>query len=300
MSSTRSKGFTKVVLCPVEAALSKGNASARFSGLRGKLAEVWMDRCRLIRHEDQPAIKFDRQLTSSMFAESICFKTGWCQCQYGPAANVNASWMEKQVTDKMRPFFWSKGKDKERSASSARIWLEDARVAMSLHGQSKAGCDVEMFLHLGFVNFKTWKMTTLRLYRNTEAALPEDIVWLRVADLEEDDIENLLSCEPEKGPLLELLSDNVLQLREALKANLDLDVPYSAKFWKLSEAEVLRTQLPGFVEATLIDEIGELPCVWRGAAEEAVDRKRKRAPQPSGKTGWRVKRVGHVALDPRL
>ena len=138
------------------------------------------------------------------------------------------------------------------------------------------GRDVECFLHMGFVNFKTWKMSTMLLHPHEQLDLPEDTVSLRVVDLNQDDLDEILACDDDRQAMLDEVSDGVQTLCEALCANLHFRFAYDMRLWVLSESEKGRppaSRTAGSMQAILLADVGNIR-VWKGSELETAERER--------------------------
>ena len=187
---------------PVQPSLTDNNRSARSSGLRQQLSEEWSRRSALIRHAEQPEIRFDRGLLSRLYQETECRRQGMCVCQKPMGRNNYACWMARNIVDFMQKHFWSKGRDALRETSKPRQLLEENRVVLALQleanrSEHAAGRPVaattmrEVFLQVGFANFKTWRMSVCQLYKHESDGNLPGLTRLAVVDLTMEEIADL-------------------------------------------------------------------------------------------------------------
>ena len=175
-----------------QAVLSDANTASRSCGLKTKLESHWDDTCALIVHAEQPEIKFDKASSKKLFRPSKCYLNGLCICGKGPPENTYSTRVVDRITNIMKQVFWSKGSGKDRKTSKPRELLESLEVVLAL--RPTGGHDAEdkgLWLLLGFVNYKTWKVTVLDLM--CAAVAPDGSrAWLQLVDVQASDMEYFL------------------------------------------------------------------------------------------------------------
>ena len=254
--------------------LNESNASSRRSALRQKMQSHWEDLSSLIVHADQPPIRFDPTISKKLHKPSKCYLTGFCVCAKAPSENIYTMRIADRLKTAMKKAFWSKGRGKDRKVSKPRELLESSQVVMALcptEGQFEDG----MWLHLGFVNYKTWAISTMQLLC-AKVTPRRDRAWLQLIDIQASDVQFFLDqmdeADQESDDTLHNLGLNVRTLVEAVKANLHFQQSYTASFWKFA-AEVsgdtspLEEMLPCFLQVVPLAG-AEQTLVWQGIAAE--------------------------------
>lgn len=268
-----------------QAALAAGNASAKSTGLHSQLQQSWSQRCSLVRHNqsgaedagelgegDQEKAEELEKLDPNLFKPSLCYKTGFCVCQNTPGRNSIASvYFQESLVKRLKPLCWSKDKKK----SEARLLLEKAGMVLALRSQP-AGMDLNgpqghdlrpaiLYLHVGFVNFQSWKMTVLPL-RPLEhvASRHAQRIELGTLNLHEQFIHD-------PAPDHFQLSTNFF------RDNIDFDQQCSVRLYSIDDdwTKVLTEEesKSGYVTIT---KYSQEFTVWLGFAEEAANRRQKR------------------------
>ena len=134
-----------------------------------------------------------------------------------------------------------------------------------------------VYFHIGFANYKTWKMSVFSLTETTPTfceETEENKKYLQAVEFEGDeDMSELLHGQSmEVDDLLEA-SNSVQTLIHFLKSNIEFRVEYSAQFWTLENksTEFLREaqMIPNTVEIKAMEGIPTIAKVWRGSTEEA-------------------------------
>ena len=135
-------------------------------------------------HEQQTPIIFDKEICKKMHKPIKCYLTGMCVCKNAPPKNIYSTWIAKRISNAMKKEFWSKGSGKERKTSKARDFLEKTQVVLALRPASGRGAEDNkgLWLHLGFVNYKTWALSTLELLCSKVAPNGQR-AWLQLVDI---------------------------------------------------------------------------------------------------------------------
>ena len=261
-----------------QAVLNDSNTASRSCGLRQKLQRHWEDLSALIVHDHLPAIRFDKDICKKMHKPSKCFLSRLCICGKGPRENTYTTWIVGRLIKAMKQVFWSQGTGKERKTSSPRQLLENAHVVVALRERDSEAAGV--WLHVGFVNYKTWAMSTFEF---TCVRLDPGVrrAWLRLIDVEASDIAYVVQQIDDSGEDTELheLGLQVRTMLEAVKAKVDFQQACTASFWRfatdvLPDTPLLEEMLPCFLQVVPLHEAPDV-VVWEGSAVED-------APKPPG------------------
>ena len=255
-----------------QAVLSDANTASRSCGLKTKLESHWDDTCALIVHAEQPEIKFDKASSKKLFRPSKCYLNGLCICGKGPPENTYSTRVVDRITNIMKQVFWSKGSGKDRKTSKPRELLESLEVVLAL--RPTGGHDAEdkgLWLLLGFVNYKTWKVTVLDLM--CAAVAPDGSrAWLQLVDVQASDMEYFLEelDAEDDNEHLHQLGLQVRTLLEAVKTKLSFQQSYVASFWKMAPdvspgTTLLEEMLPCFLQVIPLEDAPE-HSVWDGPA----------------------------------
>ena len=212
-----------------------------------------------------------------------------CLCQEPVTQNNFAVWMAASIKRVMQQWCWSRGSSssKDREASLARKLLEDSYIVLRLSAtpaeERPEIAAAAVYLHVGYTNFKTWKMSMLRLHTVGDGQRENALLPLSITDLDCTDLPDILSNEDELQSVLEILSEEgVFTLEEALKASVKFEHPQTLSLFKVTEPSdaVARDRPPGFLY------VREMPAadyaeveIWKGCQAEVaarVDRGKKR------------------------
>ena len=148
----------------------------------------------------------------------------------------------------------------------------------------KEVCDREFF-HVGFVNYKTWEMSVVRLQPKPDEATVRTL-WLEEigkidAGLRSQPSASLLEADV---PRLQALSLHVCTLLGALLKFIDFQHSYSMSLWRMKcDGDLLSDDdmRPGIFEVQQLTSVETVPNIWKGGPTEdflrtPVTRKRKR------------------------
>ena len=254
--------------------------AAKFWGLRNTLASTLSSVRKLIRASEQQQIKYDDEVVRSMFRPKPCLQLGLCVCGANPRGRT-ALQIHGRLAARLKEICWSRKKEK----SPQRVLLESAFLVLRLFSDESP--EWEMWLHIGYANYKTWRLTVHRLQR-----VPEDLataagfvsahaagILLRSTSL---------AAAVEDANSTECFQTSV----HAIFQDVDAEKPLSMQLYTLlaSNEQVPDELMPlGFVEvcATRSNEGTHLQCkLWQGEQAEAaiaaaVRRPRARAPGPA-------------------
>ena len=130
-----------------------------------KLEENWSLKHAPVVHEKLPLHQTisDRSLRPGIWNQSSCGRAGFCLCQ--PPERDGCKRVVEAVISKMK--HWCKKK------TEARKLLEDGRLVLRIFSGA-----VDLHLHIGMINLKTWDMCVLRMVLHDAhgALLPEGVV----------------------------------------------------------------------------------------------------------------------------
>ena len=187
----------------------------------------------------------------------------------------------------MKEMFWSRGSGKDRTTSRSRQLLEGAQVFLAVRSLEADADDMGVWLHVGFMNFKTWAMSTLQL-ACSRMAEDGQRAYLELVELQASEMPCFLEqvCEEEDGSTLQEMSALVRTLQEAAKTTLPLDKPCSVSFWRLAAdvtagTPIMEQMLPCFLQVVPLED-APTTSVWQGA--DAEDRQ-AHAAKKSGQRG---------------
>ena len=132
----------------------------------------------IVRNKEQPRIEFDPAVKRRMFSAKPCSTLGMCIC--GAAGNGDkANQVHQRIAADLKRICWSRKKEK----SSERLKLEAGTIVLRLHASDDSAS--ELWFHVGFVNYTTWRLVFHKLLRVEEDAQPpEDTVLLRSVCME--------------------------------------------------------------------------------------------------------------------
>ena len=257
------------VVNPLQAALGDSNATSKEMGLRQKLEQSWSGHHGLIRHADQPKISFLPEQLKRMYQSSKCFNAGFCVCKNASKptrrTNSDALLFEQKLIMLMKKEFWSKTINEKKEKSPVRILLEAGAIVLhfSSIAEGEEGMNRNTFFHIGYMNFKTWAMSTLRLFPSNEEDMFGDVgekACLTVGSLHETD------------------GTAFLMLRDAIRNGFDIDLksPCVVQFFRLvggTDPLPISEMLPGKnLKCEALDCLGTT-SIWKGSREERKDRR---------------------------
>ena len=156
--------------------------------------------------------------------------------------------------------------------SNPRQSLENTDVVLAIRKLDDVS-DLGVWFHIGFVNYKSWQMSTLQL---TCERLADDgqRAHLRLVDIEASDAAFFLeqADEEDSGETLDSVGEQVRNLLHAVHTNLSFEEAYNVSFWKLSQdasagTPPLEQVLPCYLQAVPLKDCQE-QCFWRGLAHE--------------------------------
>ena len=259
---------------PAKAALSDGNQVARSMGLKTKLEDDWAKRCGIIRHCDQPPIKFEKARLAEMYSQSPCQKKGLCHCKNSPKPlrrrATHAVCCEQRVASIMRKQFWSRKKDGVVEKAPGRVCLEQGSLVLCFAGTqpSNPSCNPTYnFYHIGYLNFKTFEMATLKLCTDM-------LDWHLACDTTTSLVQ--LQVPHDEDPFNTMV--------DALHQEVDFLLKQDMFFLQIecSEQEQVATpnMVPGKIKARFFHGF-EQTVIWHGAKQERRAQKaaRKKARQ---------------------
>ena len=147
--------------------------SSRSWSLRGKLVDAFHQHTDMIRFKEQPPISFDPAIKQRMFTAKPCSKLGMCIC--GAKGNGHrADQIHRRIAADLKRVCWSRQKEKSRE----RLLLESGEIVLRLNAADDAA--TELWYHVGYVNYTTWRLTFHKLLRMPGHAQPlEDAVLLK-------------------------------------------------------------------------------------------------------------------------
>ena len=237
----------------------------------------WSDLSALIQHSEQPPIQFDKAVLQQLHSPSKCFKTGFCVCREAPRRNVHATWFVEALVRFMKPQFWSRVTGKERKKSSARELLEDGKVFLMICPAGAAAGATCLWLHLGFVNYKTWSMSTMQL--ECKHVDDDGRAHLCMVELQASEMPYLLEQidEEENADSLHELGLRVRTMLEVIQSAAPLEESLDISFYKFAEdsapsVPVLEQVLPCFLQVVPMPEVPR-HSLWSGSESEETRRR---------------------------
>ncbi|CAE7262689.1 unnamed protein product [Symbiodinium microadriaticum] len=145
----------------------RARSSSRSWALRGKLLDAFDRETDMIRPKEQPAISFDPEVKKRMFSAKPCSKLGMCIC--GAAGNGHrAEQIHRRIAADLKRICWSRKKEK----SPERQLLESGEIALRLHASDEAAATTELWYHVGYANYTTWRLTFHKHLRMPADAQP--------------------------------------------------------------------------------------------------------------------------------
>ena len=136
------------------------------------LGNSWEQGSLLIQEAAQPDISFSEEQAASLHRTTQCFELGECLCSNSAdQSGRHAVMFHEQLVKRLKLLCWSKKKEK----SESRKLLESGFIVLAL--AKRVSSDVEgveimedgsfaeqVYLHVSYVNYSSWKMTVLPLY----------------------------------------------------------------------------------------------------------------------------------------
>ena len=183
--------------------------------------------------------------------------------------------MGQNIVQAVRATCWSTGRDSQRETSRPQQWLEENRAVFCLQQADVGGRAPAFYLHVGFVNYKTWQMSVLQLHAVEGSA--DDPLSLSVVDgLDVADLADLLNNQEDQDFILGELSASVRTLVETLAALINFDAPHTLQFFKLVETRntAAREMPAGYIFVRPMPDTDGRTQIWQGSSEEAAKRKR--------------------------
>lgn len=238
--------------------------------LKTKLEQSWADRHKLIRHADQPKISFDKARLAQMYQASKCYKAGFCHCHNTKKdirrRGTDALQFLGKLVAVMKQQFWSRTINDKKEKSPGRVLLEGGFIILHFIGVTGEFAQ-DTFFHIGFVNYKTWSMATMKLDivegDDDAPSAPGRIIRLRANGIESD---------------FKVLVD-------AVRENFDLEAEYLVQFYRLlgnNELLPIDNMIPGHdLTAQMLQDLGKT-LVWKGSKLERKHNKKKEK-KPKGK-----------------
>ena len=182
---------------------------------------------------------------------------------------------EKRLTDWLRSVCWKR----KKQSSSARKLLEQGYLVLQLHAGAGLGELVEqevlaeqaIFAHIGYANYKTWKLGVQRLYLRGQSAEDSTKLQLCTGHLCPDALDR---AKPRFQTCLDWLTD-VMDVHSGWRASLWVIESHAAA---LPSSEMRS----GFVEVSRAD-VGR-PLIWSPPDPDAQRPRQKRsaARRPAG------------------
>ena len=201
-----------------------------------------------VQHEKQQPIQVDK---TKLFQEKQCLRLGFCVCTKKEEQKMN-----KALIQAMKMFFTKVNK----VASPQRRLLEDWRVVVQLRSIGEDQEEVELFLHLGASNLRTWEFVCLRL---EEYERDQTCVTLRVS-----------GCGCAAAGQIEVKS-----LLHFLVTYLDPMRPCTAHFMKVcSDAKTVAVDrmMPMYVD---VESLQQPIQFWQGQEPQEPLRRGRRGPK---------------------
>ena len=255
---------------------------ARSLGLRARLQEKWDEMSGLVQHSQQQPIRFEPRVARGLHTPTRCFKTGFCVCRRAPDCNRRALQFVDRAIGFLKKACWSKGSGKERAMSPARRLLEKSHIFLAIRRPDAAADDKGVWLHVGFVNYKTWAMGTLEM---ACVKMGDDgkRAYLQLLDVAAEDLpfilEQLEDEEDNENSTLSELASGVRTLPEAVLAKLDLEHPQEMSLWKFADkcsegTSLWEQMLACFAQVVRVDDVAQT-CVWKGSDDEEKPRQNR-------------------------
>ena len=250
--------------------------------LKSKLTQGWESRCDLI-PDHSGSIRFDKRILSRMYQRSKCLKQGACVCGNHPGqGRQDAATLLERLVQRMKAHFWSR--DKGTKKSSARLFLEAGYIIIQLQPRDGNAVDAESrFFHVGYTNFKTWRMAWSQLQLRRDVA-DDECMQPGVLRLEH------VRCD-QRYARTNNPSDWFILPLEDLSWLLNWQKSYTVTYLVMLEGDELLPadeMKPGFIWAIPLPDVPP-EAIWLGRSQEESVRERGRRSQHPRREGNRAR-----------
>ena len=263
----------------------------------------------MIEDAEQPDV--ERDPSARLFPETACYTIGTCVCTKSPSRDgALALLFHQNLVRTLKIRCWSKNKEK----SDARKLLESASLVLCFSLQVPQAPDPadldapdeidfdmaeideipnhKIYLHIGYVNYLTWKMTVLPLYEVEDFMLQNPVPetqLLQTLDL------GLVGPAGPTAADLNICSEEFQLSVHFFRKNICFKFPYTVQLFEIESS--YETMLPGesfrsgYVNVKKFDrDVGTVRdvLVWQGSELELATNKKKRK-QSSTATGTRTR-----------
>eukprot|EP00435_Cladocopium_sp_Y103_P047598 s2018_g14.t1 len=295
-----------VTFSPPLAATSENNQSAKTTRLNDQLDEHWTEKSLLIQDAEQPEVEKDP--SARLFPETACYTIGTCVCAKSPSRDGALGLLFHQnLVRTLKIRCWSKNKEK----SDARKLLESGSLVLcftlqvpqapdpaDLDAPDEVDIDMadldkfqhpRLYLHAGYVNYLTWKMTVLPLYEVDDFMVHNPVPGTQLLQTL-----GLGLAEPGTADLNRCSEEFQLSVHFFQK-NICFKFPYTVQLFEIESS--YDTMLPGesfrsgYVNVKNFDrdvESARDVLVWQGSKLE-LEANKKKMKQSSTETRTRTK-----------
>lgn len=192
-------------------------------------------------------------------------------CRLSHRSKQEAFQILQRLIQRMKVHFWSKKKEK----SPARLLLEAGFVVLKLEPQgseTEGEGEVEaesFYFHIGYINFKTWRMAWSQLVERDFAEDEKHLVTQRPGILHLQHVRCLEGQDRRINP------DTWFSMPlETLPFCLNFGIKYQASYHRLLDDDVLlpnEEMKPGYVEIQKLEDV-PAEVLWLGSEAEAAVR----------------------------
>ncbi len=213
-------------------------------------------------HAQQPKICIDN---NKLFTPSVCYTHSVCVCGKQPKSCPDALHLFNRLVSKMRQIFTKT----KTHVSEQRLLLETGAIVLRIRSSSVedvlegvqpgSAFAAEYFVHVGYINFKTWSFTILRL---TQVTNKNQNGYLQLAPVACDD---------------HIPFHGIRTFVQFAAENFDFNLGFTLKIYKLvSNDELLSEEfmVGRCVEVEEFKNIQEF-TFWMGSTQELRDRRLK-------------------------